>query len=471
TYTYCSYKVEKVLGYTQEEIVGKTPFDFMDKEEALRVKKIFKNIVAEKKPIVNLENWNISKDGRRICLLSNGVPIFDDENNFIGYRGADKDITSQKKAEENLIYEHNLFQALMDNMPDLIYFKNTKNRFVRVNKARAKISGTIPENMIGKTDFDFYPEDEAKKCFADDSWVMKTGKPIKDKIEKLTYFDGTKHWVSVTKIPWYNDKGKIIGTIGISRDITEIKKLEDKIRNQNEKLRLTNEKLLELDKMKDDFMSTVSHEFRTPLTSIKGSVDIILKGISGSIDDKAREILSICERNTTRLINLINDFLDLQRIKLGKVKIKKELTDLVSATHKAIEEIQSFAKENKVNLKEDFPRREVKIWVDGDKFSQVIRNLLSNAIKFSPGGTVTVKIEDKENLVKVSVSDTGIGIPRDKLDRVFEKFARIDSGTNKWKGTGLGLSICKEIVQKHKGKIWIESKMGKGSKFTFTLPK
>ncbi len=139
--------------------------------------------------------------------------------------------TKLEKIEKSVRSEHKLLQTLMDNIPDSIYFKDTKNRFIRVNKAKAEHRGATFEDITGKTDFDFLPKNEAKKAFADDNQVMQTGKSIKDKPEKITYQNGTKYWVSVTKIPWYNEKSETIGTIGISRDITERKELEEKLQN------------------------------------------------------------------------------------------------------------------------------------------------------------------------------------------------------------------------------------------------
>jgi len=144
----------------------------------------------------------------------------------------------ERNIETDLQIERNLFKTLMDSIPDYIYFKDRENKFVRVNKARAKASGTTPEKMIGKTDFDFFPEKEAKQAFDDDTRVLKTGKPLINKIEELTLYDGKKHWISATKVPWYNDKGETIGTMGISRDITSHIEVQRKLQESEEKFRI-----------------------------------------------------------------------------------------------------------------------------------------------------------------------------------------------------------------------------------------
>jgi diguanylate cyclase (GGDEF)-like protein/PAS domain S-box-containing protein len=137
--------------------------------------------------------------------------------------------TERKRAEEALVQERDLLQALIDNIPDSIYFKDDKNRFIRVNKAKAEHSGITPESMIGKTDFDYFPQKQAKEAFADDSRVMKSNRALVNKVQKITHVDGTDHWFSVTKIPRHNEKGEVIGTMGISRDITTRKQQEENL--------------------------------------------------------------------------------------------------------------------------------------------------------------------------------------------------------------------------------------------------
>jgi len=175
-------------------------------------------------------NDNLTKDGKVIKCEWHNTVLKDKEGKTIVISMV-QDITEREKVKERLWKEHSLLQTLMDNIPDCIYFKDDKNRFIRVNKAKAEHSNTIPDEMIGKTDFDFLPEEEARETFADDNRVMKSGKPIIDKVEKITHLNEKEHWISATKVPWYNDKGQIVGTMGISRDITERKEEQDQIEN------------------------------------------------------------------------------------------------------------------------------------------------------------------------------------------------------------------------------------------------
>jgi len=209
---------EHLLGYTHEDLYLKEVSTLYPPEEWRRIRA---EDIRRKGMQHHFETKMIRSDGSLLDVDISISVLRDHEGRIIGSIGVIKDISEQKKAEEKIKYEHSLLQSLLDNIPDSIYFKDTENRFILVNKAKASHSNVTPEEMIGKTDFDFLPEDEAKKTYEDDIKVMETGKPIIDKIEKITRKDGSERWVSVTKIPRYNEKGEVIGTMGISRDITK----------------------------------------------------------------------------------------------------------------------------------------------------------------------------------------------------------------------------------------------------------
>jgi len=246
-----------------------------------------------------------------------------------------------------------------------------------------------------------------------------------------------------------------------------LKRLQD----ANLHLSEANEKLKELDELKSHFLSTVSHELRTPLTSIKGSIGLILTGVAGDISNETREFLDVCYENTDRLIRLVNDLLDIQMIEAGRLQLNIEEINMVELVEKCTTSLRPFAGEHNVSLHMQLPEK-IYVCADKDRISQVLYNLISNGIKFSGGGHVTTSVEDSDQEIKVTVSDTGVGIPRDKFEKIFDKFTQIGKpGNNKSKGAGLGLSICKAIISEHNGKIWVESEEGKGSRFRFTLPK
>ncbi len=228
----------------------------------------------------------------------------------------------------------------------------------------------------------------------------------------------------------------------------------------------------EVDRMKTEFISTVSHELRTPLTSIKGYVDLIIDGEAGEINEVQREFLEIVKQNNDRLVSLINDLLDVSRIESGRVKLKKESLILREVVEQAVTSIENLAKSKEMHISLSIPSELPKVFADRSRIVQIIVNLLSNAIKYTPAkGCIRITARASDSKVATSISDTGVGIPTEHLDRLFVKFYRVDSSlTTEVGGTGLGLAIVKSIVDLHGGEVWAVSKVGKGSTFTFTLP-
>jgi len=236
-------------------------------------------------------------------------------------------------------------------------------------------------------------------------------------------------------------------------------------------------KLKELDQMKDDFVSSVSHELRSPLTSIKGYVDFILRGKAGPLDKKLIEYLTIVKNNTSRLGMFINDILDLAKIEAKRFDLGKEALELSPLVEEMVTFFQPQAEEGKIQLEAVVPNSISLVSADPDKLRQVFTNLLSNAFKFTPeGGKITIeaKNSDAGNFVEIAVKDTGVGIAQEDLKKVFDKFQQIkpsEGKVKKVKGTGLGLAIVRGIVEAHGGRVWVESELSKGSNFIFTLPK
>jgi signal transduction histidine kinase len=232
-------------------------------------------------------------------------------------------------------------------------------------------------------------------------------------------------------------------------------------------------RLRNLDKLKSDFVSNVSHELRTPLTAVKASVDNMLDGLTGPLNEKQGRYLTRIKSNTDRLSRLINDLLDLSRIEAGRIDIKPTVFSLEALAKEVIESLRSTVVDKLIDLEVDCEESGVTAWADRDKITQVLMNLVGNAVKFtSSRGKVAVVIgKNGDGWMRVSIADTGPGIPQEELNRIFDKFyqlAQLDKP--KSKGTGLGLAISKALVQMHGGKIGVESEVGKGSTFFFTLP-
>ena len=306
------------------------------------------------------------------------------------------------------------------------------------------------------------------------------------------------HTYSVTCSPLEGPDGVVHAVVELIQDITELKDLQESMVEKSEILEAVNDSVIELnnnlekatlelaqknteleglneqlktlDQLKDNFVSTVSHELRAPLTSIKGSVGLILNGMVGKVDPKITQFLTVCQRNVDRLIHLIDDLLDLSKIESGRIQIRPTSCALKKIAAEAVEDLSHFNAEPSVELRVEVPE-DLTVWVDHDRCIQLLQNLLSNALKFTEVGEVVIRARRSDDGVLIEVQDTGIGIPEDKLDNIFGKFTQVDSTlTRKVGGTGLGLAICQAIVKEHGGRISVQSETGKGSCFNVVLP-
>ena len=254
------------------------------------------------------------------------------------------------------------------------------------------------------------------------------------------------------------------------RAAKERERLQKEIAAKKVELEAANRKLKELDRIKSDFVANVSHEFRTPLTIIKGNIDMVNKGGLGKVTVEQKEMLESAMKITNRLSRLVNDLLDISKIESGKMQLKKETVNVNNVIEENLIIFNKIMKDKKQTLKKELAKDVSNITADLDKITQVFVNLLSNAIKYSPeGAAVTVKTLSLEKEIMVEVTDTGEGVSPENIDKIFDKFTRVTA--EKKEGTGLGLPIAKDIVVLHKGRMWVTSEPGKGSQFYFTLPK
>jgi len=249
----------------------------------------------------------------------------------------------------------------------------------------------------------------------------------------------------------------------------ERERLQREIALKKDELEKTNNQLKELDRMKSDFVANVVHELRTPLAIIKGNLDNIDQGFAGDVQPKQKEILSDIFRVINRLSRLVNDLLDLSKIESGKMELNKEDLDIIELARETMKGFEKLASSKGISIVEDFPKNPVIIHADRDKLTQVFVNLAGNSMKFTDKGTVAIKIIELQDEIQIEIQDTGSGIPKDQIEKIFDKFTRVTA--EKKEGTGLGLPIAKDIITLHKGRIRAETEPGKGSRFIFVLPK
>ena len=314
--------------------------------------------------------------------------------------------------------------------------------------------------------------------------VFKASRGIED-IYELTYIrkDGSRFPAIVSVTALRDKHASIIGFLLIGTDNTarkqaeaERKHIEQVLQEKNVELEAaksvaeqTIARLEKVERLKQGFLSTVSHELRTPLTSIRGSLGLLASGALGTLSSEVVEIVGVAERNALRLMALINDILDLERLETGKIHLQFTKVSVESILRRATESLAPFGQHG---VTVEAPENSLMIWADADRIVQVLVNLLSNAVKFSPpGGVVSIAVGLRESSVEFRVTDRGRGVPESHRRAIFERFRQVESSDAREKGgTGLGLAICKSIVEQHRGTIGLESEEGAGSTFWFKIP-
>jgi PAS domain S-box-containing protein len=342
-------------------------------------------------------------------------------------------------------------ELILDSAAEGIYGVDPQGYTLFLNPSAARMLGRRPDDAIGRPFEAVLGMSDAGGAGDGLNPVRATlaqgaGAQVKDAVFRRA--DGASFPVEYASTPMVED-GRITGAVVTFRDVAERREME---------------------RMKDEFVSVVSHELRTPLTSIRGSLGLLAAGKLGEVPEKGRRMLEIAVQNTDRLVRLINDILDIERIESGTVTMELRPVDASALAREAMEVMTAMAERSGVHLYAWSERHPLE--ADPDRILQVLTNLLSNAIKFSPpGAQVTLTMEPQGDEMVFRVADQGRGIPPDRLESIFERFSQVDSSDAREKGgTGLGLAICRSIVQQHGGRIWVESEVGSGSTFSFTLP-
>jgi PAS domain S-box-containing protein len=374
--------------------------------------------------------------------------------------------TRHKPAEETLTREQKLMRALIDLLPDCMYVKDAQSRFLVANLGLARLIGVKdPKDALGKTDFDFFPPDLAAQFRSDEERLLHSGQALINHEEPLCDSSGRTRWMLTTKTQLHNELGEVTGLVGISRDITDQKMTQEELSLAKSAAELAS-------RAKSEFLANMSHEIRTPMNGVIGMTELAL---DTDLSPEQREYLDMVKESADSLLTIINDILDFSKIEAGKFSLdftEFELGDSLAATIKMLAPRAHLkGLELAYQVSPDVPTALVG---DPSRLRQIITNLMGNAIKFTEQGEVVLRVEtesrtDGEAYLHFSVSDTGIGVPPEKQQAIFEPFIQADgSMTRKYGGTGLGLAISSSLVALLGGRIWLESEAGKGSTFHFT---
>ncbi|VVB86264.1 Methanogenesis regulatory histidine kinase FilI [uncultured archaeon] len=377
-------------------------------------------------------------------------------------------IIQRKLAEDALKRSNEFSKTIINSMNDALSIVDVRDfKIVGVNSVLLREVGMEEKDAIGKCCYEITHQKHGPCQPPDDACplleTMKTG--MHSLAEHVHYKkDGSRVYVEVSTSPILDEKGKIIQVIHVSRDITERKVAEERLKQANIELK-------KADEVKTQFLSVISHELRTPITPMNAQLQMMLAGYFGDVAEKQRKSLEMILRNTKRLDRLIGDVLDISKLESGVMKFNMVRASLNEIVENTVETMKPQAQEKGMTLllkENDVPE----IVIDKDRITQVLINLISNAIKFTDaGGTVEVELSGNTDHATIKVRDNGIGIKKEDQAKLFIPFQQVDSSyTRKYEGSGLGLAICKRIVTYHNGKIWIESEPRKGSAFQFTIP-
>jgi len=559
-----------------EELIGKTLYDVFPKCEAESFSKDILAVLETRK--IRQVEYSMLISGQTTWFTATISPMQEDTVLWVAH-----DITRRKRVEEELVKEQYDMQALMNYLPTYIYFKDQASRFIRISKSQALRFGlSDPAQAIGKTDFDFFTAEHAQQAYEDEQTIIRTGQPL-IKEEKETWTDHPDKWVSTTKMPMRDDAGNLIGTFGISTDITERKRVEEELVREKKFLEALNlnspvaivvvdndgrilscnpafEKLFsykdeeilgalldtivttnetfaeaqqytkqilhttvhaiskrrrkdgslvdveifgvpvfvegkkiaalaiyhdiselmrarreaeDANRAKSEFLANMSHEIRTPMNGVIGMLELAL---DTQLNDEQRDYLQTSLQSAESLLTLLNDILDFSKIEAGELGLENINFDLRNTVEDVAYTLAKRAQDKGLEIAcLVHPDLTSDLCGDPGRLRQILVNLVGNSIKFTHQGEIVIRAEPIQEtntyaIVHFSVQDTGIGIPRERLGAVFDRFTQADgSTTRKYGGTGLGLTISKQLVEMMGGKIGVESTSGIGSTFWFDI--
>ncbi|MDZ7659874.1 sensor histidine kinase [Fodinibius sp.] len=413
---------------------------------------------------LSLEYRLQTKSGEYKWFRGSAKATFDADGNPTSVAGSIIDIDDRKEVELKLEKDHNLLRTIIDNIPACVYVKDLDGRKVLANRSEYELWGfDREEQILGKRDADLSKEGIAALSENEDQEVLETGEPIIDK-DAYTEIDGKEYVLLVSKLPLKDSNGNIVGLVGISNDITERKKMENKLRERNQQLE-------KLNNMTNKIYSVVGHDLKTPLSSILGLSDLLLSDIDSEDEEDLKDNLSIIRQSALKMSDLLGDLLNWARIQTGDLSLNKTEFSISETVRDTIDLLAITAEQKGISLQ--FENEEsFQVYADKQLIATIIRNFISNALKFSDeGDTVAVSVHRDEKHWHLSVEDEGVGMSEENIERLFDNRKHPQKeGTQNEKGSGIGLRLCKELAERHGGQISVESELGKGSTFTLSIP-
>lgn len=480
--------LEKITGYSRDELLAMNMEDLYAHPEERQA--FMQKLASAKRTVTRELRWK-RKDGGRIVVLDTVIAVRDSSGQILHFDAIIEDITERRRAEEALRESEERYRTLVENATDAIYMVDAHENILSVNQTTARFLGKRPEKLIGKKVSDIFPPEIAARFTEEFRLTFRTGQSIMacDRLDA----GWTELWVSTSLNPIRNSSGEVVAIMGVTRDITEQKRLERELQETNEQLDAQNEELqvqseelmaqqqellestqeaARANQLKSEFLANMSHELRTPLNAIIGFSQLLRDETPGKLNQEQKQCLDDVLESSQHLLNLINEVLDLSKIESGRAELKLENVDLKELITPLTRVMRPILGQKKQELEVEIEAGLPQIRVDKTKMGQVLRNLLANSSKFTPeGGKLWITAARADDWLHLSVIDNGAGIKKEDLERIFEPFCQLDYTPGNGKGgTGLGLAVVKEIVERHGGQIRVESEYGRGSRFTISLP-
>jgi PAS domain S-box-containing protein len=486
----------RIFGYSAEEAIGKPISWFAWPGKEGEIEDLLGRLGLGER-VEHFETLRKHKSGRKVIVSLSLSPIRDSEGTIVGIANIARDITERKKAEEALTdselrlrtmserealaradaLAERKFRELIEHAPDAILQVDTTGKIIVANNTAESMFGYTREELLGISVDLLVPEASRtahpglRKAFA----AAGVARPIGEGLDlRARRKDGTEVPVEISLSPVKTEQGIYI-TAAI-RDVTERKRVEAQIRllekGYLQELEGRKQEAERLNRLKSEFLASISHELRTPLHTIIGFSDLLAEENEGPLNKEQKRFLGHIHRDSEHLLALINDVLDFSRIEAGRLNLHAEVLPLGDAISEAVNAIRPYAEVKGIFMQRGADLN-VKVSADPLRLRQILYNLLSNAVKFTAArGTISVGVAmvPNEQFVRITVSDTGIGIADEERAQIFDNFYQVGVTTEGVReGTGLGLPICKQLVEMHGGKIWVESQPGQGSQFHFTL--
>jgi len=400
------------------------------------------------KKVYNIDFRIIRADGKLQWIAATGKPRYSSDGNFEGYVGSCMDITERKETERHLKESEERFRKIADSAPVFIWMADTSGKTIFYNKSWLDFTGKSFEHSVNVAETEeFHPEDAARVREIHTA-AFERREPYYLEF-RLKRYDDVYRYIGMKSVPHYSPDGEFEGYIGSGMDITETKEHEQ---------------------IKNEFIGMASHELKTPITSMKAYVQLLLNIYKNEDDDEfLKKSLTTVNKQINKLTRLITDLLDVSKIESGRLSLNSEVFVMNELLRECIDEVQYTAQRHDIVLEE---QAMLSVYADRDRIAQVITNLLTNAIKYSPEtDRIDVLIRSIDGHVRVTVHDYGIGIGKDEQDKIFNRFYRVEGRNEQtFSGFGIGLFVASEIIRRHNGRIWVDSEKGKGSFFSFELP-